>query len=255
MTELTAREWKILAIGFIGALIAPLFWLTRAPLDILRVLFHEIGHAVVAWLLGHPAIPAFDFMFGGGLTHWGEFHLPIALAVAAAFAYLAWRVRANMAALMVIVVLFVLWLIVVSSEWRRETVIASAGVVFEMLLAATFMYMVLADVGWHIPQIERPLGALIAFYVQFHCWTFALRLQRDPEFLANYQLGKGGGALLADLDIVALNLRIHGINASIPGIAKVLFLFSFVPMSVAVWCALQRDKIEELIDSLITEPS
>ncbi len=231
------REWKILAFGFIGALVAHSTWLTSAPFEALKTLFHELGHAVVAWLLGHPSIPAFDLMFGGGITHYGEFHPSIAIAVAAGMGYLAWRLRQNTLAVSVIAAVFLIWLIVVTKEWRRETVMASAGVVFELLLAATFMYMTIANVGWRIPEVERPLGALIAFFVQFDSWIFALRLMRDEDFLAWYQQGKGG-ALMNDLEVVALNLKIYlGINATIRGMAELLFVFSFLPMTLAVWLA------------------
>ncbi len=241
---------RVVAIGFVLAVVAHLLWPARAALMALKTLFHEIGHAIAGWLLGHASIPAFDFMFGGGLTHYGQFRLSIALAVAAAFAYFAWRLRANKRAVFLIAVVFLVWLVCVSREWRRETVLASAGVIFELILAAVFLYMALSGRGWHIPEIERPLGAMIAFFVQFYSWVFAIRLIRDADFLEWYREGKGG-ALMNDLEIVALNLKIYlGMNTTIERIALWLFLFSFVPSGVALWCHFREEKVRALFESL-----
>lgn len=247
--------WKLVAIGIIGALAVNIFWLTRAPFDILRVLFHEMGHAIVAWLLGHPAIPAFDFMFGGGLTNWGQFHLSIAIAIGAGLGFLGWRLRENRVAAAVIAAIFVIWLIVVTKDWRQETAIATAGVLSEIVFASIFLYMSLAGIGWRIPEIERPLGAIIAFYTEFHVWTFLIQLTRSQEFLAHYKEGKGG-ALMNDLEIVALNLKIYlGMDATIQSVAKLIFVFSFIPFGLACWLALRHERVEEAVEELITEAS
>jgi hypothetical protein len=255
LTTLGKYEIKILAFGAIAAAVAQFFWITRAALGALKTLFHEIGHALVAWLLGHPSIPAFDFMFGGGLTHYGEFHVSLALAIGAGILYLGWRLRRNTAAVTTIAVVFLVWLVIVTKAWRRETAMAAAGVVFELVLAAVFLYMAIAAVGWRAPEIERPLAVMIAFFMQFSSWIFALDLIRDSDFLEIYKQGKGG-ALMNDLEVIALNLRIYlGIEATIPGLAKLLLLFSFVPLSVAFWLALRHDRLEAAIESLVTESS
>lgn len=249
--RITRRELRILGIGLAIALVVYAVPLLRYIFSTLETLFHELGHAVVAWLLGHPAIPAFDFMYGGGFTHWGAFHLSIALAVAAAFGWLAWRLRGNRRGLIALGAIFLVWLVCVSSDWRRETVIASAGVAFEFILAAILFYQALAGVGWRIPEIERPLGAFIAFFVQLTAMQFPLRLLRDPDFLTAYQEGKGG-ALMNDLEVVALNLHIHTpLNPGIKGLAIALFVFSFVPIGVAVASYLNRAKVRRAVQALL----
>lgn len=243
-----SRPVKLLAFGFVGALLAHSFRLTRAPLETLKILFHEIGHAVVATILGCPSIPAFDFMFGGGFTHVGNFQPLLAIVIAAAIAYAGWRFRDNAPMLAATALGALVWLVCVSSEWRRETTYTAAGVIFELLLAATFLYMALANVGWRKPEIERPLVALIAFFVLFDSWLFSFRLIRDADFLEWYQAGKGG-ALMNDLEVVALNLKIHlGLNATIRGLAVLLFLFSFAPIGAAFLLYLRTG--EDVVDSL-----
>lgn len=38
-------------------------------LDYMAIFFHEIGHTLAFWLFGFPAIPSFDFEYGGGMTY------------------------------------------------------------------------------------------------------------------------------------------------------------------------------------------
>lgn len=247
--------WKILVFGFIGALLAHAFWPTAAALGALQTLFHESGHAVVAWLLGHPSIPAFDFVFGGGVTSYGDFHLSIALLIAVAFGYLAWRLRTRQALVAVTAAVFLAWLIIVTSQWRRETVMASAGVIFELLLGAAFLYMTIANVGWRIPEIERPLGALVAFFALFKSWIFTMGLINNREVLDAYMRGKGG-AMMNDLEVVALNLKIYlGMNATVQGLAKLLLVFSIVPYALAFWLASRHDEVQQKFATLLSEVS
>lgn len=249
--RITKRELKILGFGLAAALVVHAVPFLRVVFLTLKTLFHELGHAVVAWLLGHPAIPAFDFVFGGGFTHQGSFKLPIALAVAGALGWLAWRLRRNPRGLAVLAAIFTVWLVCVSAEWRRETVIAAAGPAFELIIAGVFFYKALAGTGWRIPELERPLGAFVAFFVQLYAVQFPLRLINDPDFLAWYQEGKGG-ALMNDLEVVALDLHIHTpLNPGIKGLAIALFVFSFVPIAVAVAWYLNRARWGRAVEGFL----
>ncbi|MGZ7033037.1 MAG: hypothetical protein ACXVIJ_13840 [Thermoanaerobaculia bacterium] len=244
-------ELTILGIGLAIAIVAHVLPFTRFIFSALISLLHELGHAIMAWLLGHPAIPAFDFVYGGGFTNMGAFHITIAIAIAAAIAYAMWLFRRNPMTLVVLAVIALIWLVLVSNDWRRETAIFAAGHLAEIIFAAIFFYMALSGVGWRMPEIERPLGAFVAFFVQMQTMTFAWRLFHDPDALAVYREGKGG-ALMNDLEVVALNLHIHlGINTSIEGMAKLLFLFSFVPIPIAIVWYLYRSRWHRLGHALL----
>ncbi|MEO8218827.1 MAG: CHY zinc finger protein [Acidobacteriota bacterium] len=246
-------EWLILGSGLAGAATIYVIPLTRFAFSALVTLFHEFGHAVVGWSLGYPSLPAFDFVYGGGFTHRGSFHLSIALAVVAGFGFLAWWFRKNPRTVAVLGSIFVLWFVAVSSEWRREILIASAGHAFEFILAGIFFYQALSGYGLRSPDFERPLAAFAAFFVQIHSMLFALRLQHDPEFLAWYREGKGG-ALMNDLEEVALDLQIHfAVQPGIVGVAKMLFVFSFIPISLALVWYFFRARWHRLLQPLLEE--
>ena len=70
-------ELKVLGFGLAAAIVAYAIPFTRFVLSALVTLFHEFGHAVMGWLMGHASLPAFDFVYGGGLTHYGIFRRSI----------------------------------------------------------------------------------------------------------------------------------------------------------------------------------
>lgn len=247
-----SAELKVLGVGLALALVVHAIPITRAAFSALISLFHELGHAIVGWLLGHPSIPAFDFVYGGGFTHMGPFRLSIAVAVGAVFVYLGWLFRENKTSMTLIAVLCAIWLVAVTREWRREVVIAAAGHAAEFILAGIFFYKALSGTGWRIPEIERPLGAFIAFFVQIHSTRFAWRLIDDPDFMAWYREGKGG-ALMNDLETVALDLQIWlGLTPGIEGVARALLLFSVVPTIVALVWFFERARWHRVLRALRT---
>lgn len=241
------EEWRILAIGLASAIVVYAIPFTRFVMSALVTLFHELGHAIAGWLMGHVSLPAFDLVYGGGLTHYGQFRVSLVLLIAAGFAWLGWRLRHHPRPLVLISGMAVIWLVLVSAEWRRELFMASAGHIFEFVLAGVLFYQALSGRGWKNPEIERPLGAFAAFFVQIHSMLFAWRLIDDRDFLAWYRQGKGG-ALMNDLESVALDLTIRfGLQPGIEGVARLLIVFSLVPIPFAIVWHVRRSRGHALL--------
>src|SRR6185436_11151598 len=59
---------RAVASGLALALIVYVVPLLRFVFHTLITLVHEHGHTISAWSFGIPAIPAFDFVYGGGVT-------------------------------------------------------------------------------------------------------------------------------------------------------------------------------------------
>jgi hypothetical protein len=229
------KEAKIAAFGLIAAIVVYVIPFTRFILSALVTLFHEFGHAVAGWLLGYPSLPAFDFVYGGGFTHRGEFRTSLAIAIAIGIGYLIWICREHRPIAVGIAAVGLFWLAMVTVEWRRELVIGAAGHLAEFILAGVMFYKALTGHGWRNPDVERPLGAFIAFFVQIHSMLFARRLLRDPEFLAWYREGKGG-ALMNDLEAIALDLHIYTpFNPGLEGVVRMLLVFSLLPIAAATF--------------------
>lgn len=247
-----AHEWKILGFGLIAAILAYALPLTRFVFSAIVTLFHEFGHAVAGWLMGHASLPAFDFVYGGGLTHYGSFRISIAVAIGLVFAYLAYVFRENRKSVGIVAAFFLLWLFLITSPFRRELTMAAAGHLAEFILAGILFYKALAGVGWKNPAFERPLGAFVAFFVQIHSTLFAARLLRDAEFLEWYRRGKGG-ALMNDLEVIALDIQIKsGWAPQIEGVARWLLLFSVLPAVVALVWFFERSRWHRVLRALRT---
>jgi hypothetical protein len=245
-------EWKIMGFGLAAAIVAYAIPLTRFIFSVLVTLFHELGHAVMGWLFGHASLPAFDLVYGGGITHYGIFRRSIAIAVALGFAYLLYLFRGNKKSAGMIGAIFLVWLFFVTREWRRDVAMASGGHLAEFILAGIMFYKALAGVGWRSPEFERPLGAFIAFFVQIHSTLFAWRLTHDEAFLAWYREGKGG-MLMNDLESVALDLHIWlGWNTSIEGMARCLLAFSVLPTIIALVWYFERARWHRVLRALKT---
>ena len=246
------NELKVLGFGLVAAIVAYAIPLTRMLFSAIVTLFHEFGHAVAGWLLGYASIPAFDFVYGGGFTHQGRFRVAIAVGVACGFAYLAWLFRENKKSMAIVIALFLPWLFIVTREWRREVVIATAGHLGEFILAGILFYKALAGVGWRAPAFERPLGAFVAFFVQIHSTLFAWRLTHDAQYLEWYRRGKGG-AMMNDLEVVALDLQIWlGWFPQIEGVAKWLLVFSVMPTVIALLWYFERARWHRVLRALRT---
>ena len=237
-------EWKIAGYGFATAVVLYAISFTRFVCSAIVTLFHEFGHAVAGWIMGYPSLPAFDLIYGGGVTQHGEFRTSLAIAIAAVFVVLTWRLREMRKAMIVIAVVFLVWLLLVTREWRRDLIIATAGHISELTLAGVFLYKALTGAGLKHPDLERPLNAVVAFFVQINSFLFARRLLHDPEFLSWYREGKGG-AIMNDLESIALSLQIWlAARVEIDDIARLLMWLSVAPAIVAIACYLTRERME-----------
>ncbi len=249
----SAYDWKLLGGGLVAALLCYAFPLTRFLMSVFVTLLHEFGHALVAWLLGCPAVPAFDMMYGGGVTYHQDFELPLAIFIGVGMAATGWWLRRRPRAVVALALVSALWLFVVISNWRREFAISIAGHGAEMLFAGIFLWMALSGVGWRQPELERPLGAFIAFYVPLHVLSFAFSLRNDAAMLADYMGGKGG-ALMNDLEHVALDLRIYlGIETTVPEIAGWMLVLVPLPLVVALGLHGMRSRAQDALAWLFEE--
>ena len=243
-------EIRILIIGLVMAIVFTSISFLRFIFHPIIILVHELGHAVAGWLLGYPSIPSFDFVYGGGITPHGPFQIAIALVVAGGFAYLGYTLRQNPRAVAVIAACFLVWLFIDTSEWRRLLVVEAAGHMSECIFAGIFLYMSLAGIGWRVPEVERPLGAFVAFFIEINMILFCLDLMHNQEFLETYKQGKGG-MLMHDVDAISADLTIHTPwHPSIQGLAFLLLLFSFVPLAAAVFLYLRNVDWDSVITSL-----
>lgn len=111
--------------------------------------------------------------------------------------------------------------------------------------------MVLSGVGWRMPDLERPLGAFAACFVLIQTMLFAWKLRNDDDFLAWYSDGKGG-AMMNDLEVIALDIRIRsGSLLDIERVAGWLLLVSPLPAALALLLHVYRKRVNAFARSLL----
>jgi hypothetical protein len=189
-------------------------------------LCHEMGHAAGALLVGRPALPAFDFSFGGGVTMTGDRR---------------WWLLALYA-----VGVVVLWLQAGDRRWLRWVLGTASGAVVlliltgldeawlvwmgyggELTMATVFLHRALTGVAEVYPG-ERWLYGMIAWALLGHALGMCWMLLFDPAFQHTYLLGKRG----IDNDFVRLA---DGIGLSLRGVAWLdLLVGLLVPVAAVI---------------------
>lgn len=217
---------------------------TRFVLSYLVILVHELGHALFGWLFGYPSIPAFDFMYGGGVTMHDARQMPIVFIVLGLLAVLAWRLRRNLAGCLVASALALVYAILAFSS-GHEVLILFMGHGTELVFCALFLQRGLSGSACRIP-VERPLYVMLAAFIWVHDLVFAYRLATSDAARADYGAAKGGGHWM-DFDRIAREF-LHVELGSVAGI----FFFACVAAPLAGWFfAEKRERIIDLAESLI----
>lgn len=155
-------------VGLVFLVVPPFPWL----LSPLVTLFHELGHAVVYWAFGYVAIPAFDFLWGGGVTaamaRPGLLMLGAHVALAA---LLYWLWTSHRAFFVPAVAFGMLYLVFFWTD-GHQTLVGLAGHLATLTLAGVFLYR-----AWRGALGDRPLGELErALYVASGLFVYGQEL-------------------------------------------------------------------------------
>ncbi len=188
---LHTQAWIALGWGLPLALLITWWKPLGTVLMPLPVIIHELGHAVAAWVFGRPAIPAFDFHYGGGVTRWFDQVPGLVVVVMVAMLYLGWRMRRRPVATICVGAGVVVYSLL---AWNKGhmLVIEASGHGFELLFAGVFLYRAFTGLGLRL-SVERPLYGMLGLWFLFHNLAFANQLLTNPAARAEYAAAKGGG--------------------------------------------------------------
>ena len=191
-TQSIEREgWLSLGIGAGIAAIVLLFPFLNFIFGYMKVLVHEFGHAVFNWLFAYPSIPAFDFMYGGGVALSDERMPALFLLVYGGLAYLFFLFRRNTFALAFLGVLTAAYSACAFTE-AHQVVILFMGHGAELFFAGLFLYRAISGSGV-IVAVERPLYTFLGLFIMALDLQFAFRLLSDYGYRVDYEEAKGGG--------------------------------------------------------------
>ena len=225
---------RALGIGFGLAILVSALPFARFVFGYLIVLLHELGHALCYWVFGYPAVPAFDFVHGGGVTIHQERSLLLLLAAWAGLGALIWLYRSNPLALKIFGTLAVLHVACVVTGLDAWIGVAG-GHLFELLFAGLFLYRAATGSGVKVPA-ERPLYAACGFFVLFQVIGLAGRLATNAGARGDYRAAKGG-ALAMDLDRIAHELLGLPLSA-----VALLLLAAALATPVLTWLWLRHEE-------------
>lgn len=189
---LDAAAWRALGIGLLLAAVLLALPFTRFVLRYLGILVHELGHTAASWLFGYPALPAFDFTYGGGVTVSGERTWALLLAVVGFLAWLIWRAGPRRGAQAGLAAVLALYLLAAFTP-LHEVLILAMGHGGELLFAGLAFHRAATGRGCVRPREERPLYAMVAWFLTLDGLGFAWGLLTDPGRQQLYADAKGGG--------------------------------------------------------------
>ncbi|MBW2242716.1 MAG: hypothetical protein JRH01_12090 [Deltaproteobacteria bacterium] len=234
--RIDASGRRAAAIGFGLAALTQFLPLLQMLIQYMVVLVHELGHAAAGWLFGFPSVPAFDFVYGGGVTsHTGRSSVVMVGMLGLAAAML-WRVRPHRSLFRIGLALLAAYLLLLAFGGDGAVIVAM-GHGAELLFAGLFFYRALTGSGCHL-EAERPLYAWLAWHIVFFDLRFAWRLATSGAERANYAAAKGGGHWM-DFS----RLANETFSMPLETVAVFFTLFCLVPLPLAWWLALRKRSV------------
>lgn len=242
--HLDGSDWLVLASGPVVALLVMFFPFLSHIFSTLGILIHEMGHAIVGWLLGYPSVPAFDLHYGGGVTLHLDRSIALLVVFYALMASAMYTYRKNISTLILLGVLLAVH-IIVSATSLRHIVILFMGHGMELVIAGVFFYRALSGAAV-VHAVERPLYSAIAFFLIFWDVRFAFRLMTSAEERSMYEEAKGGGHWMDFSRIAEDHLQVD-----LKVVALFFFLCCFVPLVVGFLCFRYQEYLRRWVNRLV----
>lgn len=224
--SLDRNGWIMLGIGPTVALLSFLFFWLRWTFSVFETLVHEMGHAIFGWIFGYPSLPAFDLIWGGGVTVHVDQSTALLLLVYALLVGLIVIYRRNTAAVAVIVGVIAVHLFCTFTKYHSLLMVAM-GHGTELLIGGLFIYRSLSGRAI-IHLVERPLYSIIGFFLVFSNMALSYTLLTSWYERGVYATAKGGHM---EMDFIRI-ARDH-LNWKLSSVALLFLVFSALTPLVA----------------------
>ncbi|HEX6812900.1 MAG TPA: hypothetical protein VF384_14850 [Planctomycetota bacterium] len=229
----TASRWLWLGVGFGAAFLAG-FVLPQNFTWFLCALPHEMGHATVGCLLGHPSAPAIS-LHGHAWTGIGELRPWLVWMMALGFAIAAGVLRRTLPACLALAASAVL-IPMLAFTTAADVLISAGGHVGELAFATWCFAMAWTGGRTDTPQ-ERTACAMAGGLVQFANLklTFGLLTSfaaRD-HYENNGSLGLKNDYLVLAEDLLCCSLR---------SVAMIMFVLALLPLPLGLLIGWWRER-------------
>ncbi|KIG18334.1 hypothetical protein DB30_01052 [Enhygromyxa salina] len=231
VSHVERQGWVAMGVGAGLAVLASALPQLRFIFGYLTILVHEMGHALTAWLFGYPAIPTFDFTYGGGITLQGDRVWPLLLLPLGLVAWMGWQHRANPRAKWAWTGIGAVFFLLAVSPAHRHLMVAM-GHGTELIIATVFIYRALSGSAIKVAA-ERPLYAACGLFIVFESLRFGFGLMTSEELRHMYEQAKGGGHWMDFSQLAGeFEIRVKTIATlffmgalAVPGVAWLLFRY------------------------------
>ena len=223
---ITREGWVALGVGGLLAACTLHFPFASFVFSYFTVLAHEMGHALTGWVYGYPSIPAFDFVYGGGVTSHTERARLLAVGVQLALIWLAWVFRRNPPSLTLALAAAALYGF---TAWTpaHEPLITAMGHGTELIIAGVFLHRALSGRACH-HGVERVAYGFVGWFLTFDNLRFAHRLVTNPFQRELYEEAKGGGHWM-DFSVLAE----QHLHVPLESVAASFFFLCLLPPALA----------------------
>ncbi len=199
------RAHTALAVALVVALVVrAVGGLAAWIVAMLGVLTHEMGHAAAALIVGRPALPRFNLVCGGGLTHIGDRSTAMLLLYAGGAAWLAHQLRERPRLLAALIGAAVAYALVLWSDWD-QVFFTAGGIIGHSLFGSIFLYRALTGRAVVHGGFERWLYAIIGWMLVAGAFADPWAITHDPEARERYLHSPCG----VDNDLVVISDQ-HG---------------------------------------------
>ena len=245
-STLDAEARRALLVGAVLAALVLALPFLRFVFSYLTILVHELGHALFAWLFGYPAIPSFDFHYGGGFTSYESRKTILLGLVFTGWVVALYAYRHHRPGLLAVGGLAGLYTLLALTQ-LHELLIGFMGHGAELAFAGIFLYRALGGSAVKV-RAERPLYAFLAFFIVAGDARFALDLVRSPLERQLYAEAKGGG------DWMDFSLLGRGLGLELTTVAGLFFLFTLLVLPLTWFVYRHREKLGETVHRVFLRP-
>ncbi len=183
----------------------------------IKVFFHEIGHTVTFWSYGQPAVPAFNFVDGGGVAMpLMERSLVLQAGIYIAFAALAFQLFRHEAwgLLTLFAVIICAHLFFAFGENRYQLAVGYMGAGGAIIAGCYCMLRAAANWTYsaHSPMAERYINMIFGIFAVAQSFSMSLGLILN-DFAREIYLQGIGGHLTNDFTVIAdqLDTRLENV--------------------------------------------
>ena len=200
---LSTSQKQALLIAILVSVLVQFLPLAKYVSQIYSTVFHELGHAMTAWLFGYFALPKLDFMNGGGVTHLlsRPFLLIIIAIIFVAINLLVIKTKLKHKSSKLILILFICYLIALISPIHLFviTLMGKAGELLFFYFVAWYALSCLKSTY----RSKELLYLILAVFLWVNSVLDSFSLLFNKANRLSYLDGKqqilGGGPLVNDL--------------------------------------------------------